>query len=571
MMRCKCALLPLLLCACGLNFAQSGSSPQIGNCPVFPANNIWNARVDALQLHPSSAAYIGSIGTSGGIRYDMDLPITLVPGTQPKVQITFNSAEESDPGPYPIPPSPRIEGGSDHHVLIVDTDNCVLYEIYDAEKQADGTWTGGAGAVWSLRSNALRTAWNTSADGAGLAIVPGLLRYDEVVSGVINHALRFTAPNTINQFIWPARHRASFSTNPAYPPMGTRLRLKASFDISGYTTPVKGILRAMQQYGLMLADVGLPWRIQGDQDTRWASLDLSPLLSVPGSQFEVVDTSPMILDINSGQVLSSPPVAPTFSSLSPSTGSGTSATFTSTFQDTNGAVNVLSSYLVVTGSTADSSGSLNPASACYLWYNGMVNEFKLLGDDGSTWSSPANPGTAVVLQNSQCSFDASGASVTRNGTTFVTAVPLTFKAAFMGSRKNVYVSALGANGLGGAWVLGGDWLPTAATGARYLGGIVNAVASAAAYSRVTLYYTSTLKLTNISSAAVSGPFQVLFTGLSSGVTLAGANGTWSGSPYLTVPGVSSLAAGASVSVSLRFNAPANARIAFTPVVYSGSF
>ena len=549
---------------------SSVTIPGAPNCYVFPADNVWNMPVDTLTTHSSSAAFINSISATKGIHYDMDLPVNLVPGSQPKVAVTFDSADESDAGPYPVPPNALREGGDDHHVLIVDVDNCLLYEMYGASRKTDGTWTAGSGAIFNLLGNALRPAWWTSADGAGLPMVPGLLRYDEVAAGEIRHALRFTAPSTGDLFIWPARHRASFNPDPALPPMGARFRLKAGFDISGFSAANQVILRAIRKYGLILADNGLPWYLQGVPDAQWNDDDLSNLTSVIGSNLEAVDTSPMILDINSAQVLSAAPVAPTLYSLSPATGAGPSATFVSTFQDTNGAVNVLNAYMVVTASTPDGSGWLNPAGSCYLWYNGLVDELKLMNDGATSWGPAVNPGKPGTLQNGQCSMDSSGAAILRSGVTFTMTLPVVFKTPFMGTRKNVFLAAVSANGLGGAWWPAGNWLP-AASGAQPVGGVVTAVASALSYSRVTLTYNGTVKLTNVSNATVNGPLQIVFGGLTAGVTLLGASGTYSGSPYLTVAGVASLAPAQSATVNVRFGNPANARITFTPLTYSGVF
>jgi hypothetical protein len=254
------------------------AAASIGNCPVLPADNAWNARVDTLPVHASSATYVGTIGATRAFHMDfgaglyggapIGIPFVAVPGTQPKVPVAFDYADESDPGPYPVPPNAPIEGvgpptaSGDRHVLVVDTDACVLYEMYAAYPQAGGaSWSAGSGAVFDLRSNALRPSTWTSADAAGLPIFPGLARYDEVAAGAINHALRFTAPQTQNAFVWPARHAASSSTDPTRPPMGLRLRLKASVDITHYSPQARVIAQAMKTYGIILADNGSAWLI----------------------------------------------------------------------------------------------------------------------------------------------------------------------------------------------------------------------------------------------------------------------------------------------------------------------
>ncbi len=296
------------------------SSAAIAGCPMFPANNVWNARVDSLPIDARSAAYITSIGASTGLHPDfgaglyegapIGIPYTIVLGTQPLVTVTFDIADESDPGPYPIPPDAPIEGGAfvtntgDRHVLVVDRDNCKLYETWSSYRQPDGSWQAGSGAVFTLTSNALRQAGWTSADAAGLPILPGLVRHDEVASGVITHALRFTAQRTQRKYIWPARHYASSITDANVPPMGQRFRLKASFFITPTLSPqVRVILVALKTYGMFLADNGSNWFISGVPDEGWDNdALLNQLRLVRGSDFEAVDESGLMLDPNSGQV-----------------------------------------------------------------------------------------------------------------------------------------------------------------------------------------------------------------------------------------------------------------------------
>ena len=283
----------------------TAQAPTYGGCPVFPSNNVWNTRVDSLPVHPHSAAYVQTIGSNAGAHADFGsnpgngIPINTVPGTQPKVPITFRY--QSDPGPYPVPKNPLIEGGSDRHVLIVDTTHCIDYEIFSAVANGNGTWSAGAGAIFPLKSNQLRPAGWTSADAAGLPILPGLVRYDEVASGQINHALRVTAAVTANAFIWPARHEASSVSGSQYPPMGLRFRLKKNFDLSSFGPHVQVILNALKTYGMILADNGGPWFITGAPDPRWSDDELHQLTQIKGSNFEAVDESGMVVNSNSGQ------------------------------------------------------------------------------------------------------------------------------------------------------------------------------------------------------------------------------------------------------------------------------
>ncbi len=288
---------------------------NIAGCQIFPADNVWNIPVDTLPVSPSSTAYINTIGSGTGLHPDfgtvwegapIGIPFNVVSGAQPKVGITFDYDDESDPGPYPVPANALIEGGSqsegDRHVLVLDKDACKLYELCYAYPQADGSWTAGSGAVYDLLSNHLRPAEWTSADAAGLPILPGLVRYEEVAAGEITHALRFTAPQTLKGYVWPARHYASSLTGSAYPPMGQRFRLKAGFDISGFSQPVQVILRAMKKYGIILADNGSAWYISGVPDSRWNDDQLvSDFKKVKGSDFEAVDGTAPMLGTNFGR------------------------------------------------------------------------------------------------------------------------------------------------------------------------------------------------------------------------------------------------------------------------------
>jgi len=288
--------------------------PAIGSCPVLPADNIWNTPIDTLPVAANSAAYINTIGSSKGLHADfgsgtwdgapIGIPFVTVPGTTPKYPATFTYQSESDPGPYAIPLNTPIEGGpsssGDRHVIAVDSDNCILYELYSAYPQ-NGSWQAGSGAIFNLKSDALRPDTWTSTDAAGLPIFPGLVRYDEAASGAIRHAIRFTVPQTKKAHVWPARHDASSLTGAAYPPMGQRFRLKASFDISGFPSEVQVILTALKKYGLILADNGSSWYLSGAPDSRWNNDNLHLLGNVPGSAFEAVDVSSLMVDPNSGQ------------------------------------------------------------------------------------------------------------------------------------------------------------------------------------------------------------------------------------------------------------------------------
>ncbi len=292
-------LLPALLAlAVGVGVAAASSpGPMLASCPVFPRDNAWNRRVDHLPVDASSKEIVGAIG-EGALHADfgsglwegspIGIPITIVGAQTPRSRVSFEYASESDRAPYPIPDGVRIEGGGDRHAILVDRAACRLYELYALRREGAG-WAAGSGAVWNLRSNHLRRAGWTSADAAGLPILPGLARYDEVARGRIDHALRFTVERTRRAYVWPARHFASSDTDPALPPMGLRLRLRADYPIGGFPRQARIVLQALKQYGMVVADNGTSWMISGAPDRRWSNDQLHTLGRVPGSAFEVVD------------------------------------------------------------------------------------------------------------------------------------------------------------------------------------------------------------------------------------------------------------------------------------------
>jgi len=294
---------------------DDGADPPIPFL-LLPPDNPWNTRVDVLPLDPNSTDYIAHMAPETGLHPDfgtvwggapIGIPYVVVPGDQPKVPIDFYYPDESDPGPYPIPPDAPVEGAGgllddgDRHVLVLDTDNRLLYEVYDAHKDGDH-WHAGSGAIFDLTSNSLRPDGWTSADAAGLPILPGLVRYDEAVEkGVIDHALRFTVETTQRAYVYPATHFASEETDPDLPPMGLRLRLKASYDISGFPAELRVVLQALKTYGMMVADNGADWYVGGSPDPRWDDEALSAIREVKGSDFEVVDSrllAPKVLTVS---------------------------------------------------------------------------------------------------------------------------------------------------------------------------------------------------------------------------------------------------------------------------------
>jgi PKD repeat protein len=288
---------------------------DIGGVQIFPADHTWNVPVDDLPVDARSADYVSTIGTAKYLHPDfgsglyegapIGIPYNIVDGSVPKQSVAFEYQGESDTGPYPIPENPLIEGGGgntgDRHLLMVHVDEKVLYELYAAEKQPDGSWHAGSGAIFNLTTYELRPAGWTSADAAGLAILPGLVRYEEVEAGEITHAIRFTAPQTRKAYIWPARHYASSLTGMQYPPMGQRFRLKATFDTSGYPYQARIVLEALKKYGMILSDNGAAWFISGVPDTRWNNTEIHTLQQVKGSDFEAVDESSLMIDPDSGR------------------------------------------------------------------------------------------------------------------------------------------------------------------------------------------------------------------------------------------------------------------------------
>jgi hypothetical protein len=296
------------------------AAQRIAGCAVFPPDNVWNARVDDLPRDPKSDAYVEAIGAGDGLHPDfgsgdwppgsgspIGIPFVVVPAGQTRVPLSFRWSDESDPGPYPVPADAPIEGGpgstDDRHVLVLEQGSCELYEVYNAFPENGGaSWHADAGAHFRLASQQLRPAGWTSADAAGLPILPGLVRYEEVAAGVIRHALRFTAPRTRRDWVWPARHFASSRTDPDLPPMGQRFRLRAGFDVSGFSPRLKVILTALKRYGMMLADNGSAWFLSGAPDGRWDNDELGELRQVKGSDFEAVDVSSLMADAGSGRV-----------------------------------------------------------------------------------------------------------------------------------------------------------------------------------------------------------------------------------------------------------------------------
>jgi hypothetical protein len=284
-------------------------------CAVAPANSVWRTPISTLPVARNSAELIAQIGADAPLHPDfgaglwdgepIGIPYNVVTGAQRKVHVSFLYADQSDRVGYPIPAHPKIEGGpsssGDRHVLVVNRDTCVDYELWDAYPVAHSVnWTAGSGAVFHLGSDALRPAGWTSADAAGLAILPGLVRPEEIAAGVIDHAIRVTVPETDDTYVWPARHEAG-EDDRSLPPMGLRLRLKASVDIASYPRVDRIILQALKTYGMIVADNGSPWYLSGVPSNQWNNDLLHELAGIVGSDFQVVDESCLMVHPNSAQ------------------------------------------------------------------------------------------------------------------------------------------------------------------------------------------------------------------------------------------------------------------------------
>ena len=465
------SLLPsrLLITIILLSSGMYAQAPSIGACTILPADNVWNTPVDTLPVSANSATYISTIGAAAPVHADfgsgtwnggpIGIPFLKLPGTQPKFTATFLYWDESDAGPYAIPLNAPIEGGSastgDRHAISVDVDNCILYELYRAFPQAT-SWNADSGAIFNLKSNALRPSTWTSADAAGLPIMPGLARYDEVAAGEIRHALRFTVPQTLRAFIWPARHYASSLTDPRYPPMGQRFRLKASFDISPFPADVQVILRALKKYGMILADNGSAWYLSGEPDSRWNDSNLGLMRNISGSAFEAIDESSLMIDPNSGQAKQS---SPSVSVLPASATVTTQATkqFTATVQNSptqavtwsvNGVVTGNSQFGYIDVNGLYSAPSFVPSPATVTVQAAITATPSILGTASVTIQLPVPPPTVSSVTPNPVAVGSftltvngsgfqSGAVVKWNGTALATTYVSASKLTATGSAATV--------------------------------------------------------------------------------------------------------------------------------------
>lgn len=447
----------------GLAITSTAYGQQVvGGCQVLPPNNIWNTPVDTLPVLSNSGSMVSTIGASTGFHADfgagtwnggpIGIPFITVPGTQTKYPATFYYASESDAGPYAIPLNAPIEGGSnatgDRHAIALDVDHCVLYELYNAFPQSS-SWSADSGAIFDLTSNALRPATWTSADAAGLPIMPGLVTYDEVQSGEIRHAIRFTAPQTRRDYVWPARHYASSLTGTQYPRMGERFRLKAGFDITAYPPDLQVILRAMKKYGIMLADNGSAWFISGKPDARWNDSNLHMLGQLAGSNFEAVDATVLRIDPDSGAAIQNG-VTVTVSPSSASVRAGRAQTFTATV---SGAPNTVT-WSVNDIAGGDASVGVIDSSGQYVAPS-VVPSPPVVTVRAASTSSPTSTGSSSVTiiplpgisSVSPSPVTAGNFTLTVNGAGFIAGSVISFDGAALATS---FVSSTMLNGSGNA-------------------------------------------------------------------------------------------------------------------------
>ncbi len=493
--RAQWALLAVLF---GVVASVVAQPPAFGSCPMFPIDHIWNTPVDQLPVSLNSAMWVNTIGAASPLHPDfgsgtynggpIGIPYVTVPGTQALYPATFYDASESDPGPYAIPLNAPIEGGStstgDRHVIAVDVDNCILYEMYNAYPQT-ASWRADSGALFNLLTYPLRPVTWTSADAAGLPIFPGLVRYDEILAGEIRHALRFTVPQTQSAYVWPARHEASSLTDSRYPPMGARFRLRANFDISSYSRTNQIILQALKTYGMMLADNGSAWFLSGAPDAHWDDTDLHQLTTVKGSDFEAVDVSPLMIDPNSGQALQ----GTAYVTVMPAAASVT--------------VNTTALFTATVHTTADQTVTWD--------VNGTIGGTAVVGwiDATGRYTAPAvvpSPATVVVHATSQAVPEAVGAaSVTITPLPPPVSVTISPTTATVRINKTKQFTATVQNTANPAvtWRVNGVVGGNATVGTISTSGLYKAPGAVPSPATVTVSATSVVDSTRVASAAVT--------------------------------------------------------------------
>ena len=433
-------VLPVMLSA-------QGSSPTEAGCPIFPANHVFNTRIDSLPVDPMSNTYIAELGAGPahpdwGSATPGGFPMNIAHGNSvPAATVYINWPFTSDTGPFPIPSDAVVGATSDAHLIVLDEDHCILYEAFDAVLNANGSWTVDAISKFNLVSDALKPANWSSSNAAGTAQLPLLVRYDEVAAGQVNHAISMTGI-TGNSYVWPASHFAS--SNSSAPPMGTRFRLKASYDISGFTPQAKVVAQALKLYGTILTDNGSSWHLQGVPDPRFSDADLHTLTQIPASAFEAVDESSLEVSSTSGQVVPSSSVE---TLIGPSAGSGVTQTFVVNYTNANQSQEHVFFNNVLSG-----------AGACYLIYDQPSNNLYIANSQGTAVSESVKPGGSGTLTGSSCSVSAANASVTSSGSTVTLSFTVTFASGFTGA-KNIYARTTSTSGVAGNWQIIGSWTP----------------------------------------------------------------------------------------------------------------
>lgn len=458
-----------------------GSSPTYGGCPMFPSDHVFNTPINNLPVSPNSAAYVAEMGAGPahpdwGSATPGAYPVNLVHGNSvPPAVVNIAWPFTSDTPPFPIPSNAVVGAPTDDHLIVLDIDNCLLYEAYAASENADGSWNVEAISRFNLNSDALKPANWSSSNAAGTAQLPLLVRYDEVAAGQINHAISVTGV-TGNAYIWPASHSASSLT--AAPPMGTRFRLQASYDISGLTPQAMVVAQALKTYGAILTDNGPSWHLQGVPDPRFSDDDLHSLTTIPASAFEAVDESSLEISATSGQV-ASPGTGGGGDSISinPSSGKGVTQTFTVSYTGASQAQEHIFFNSTLTGN-----------GSCYFIYDRNQNSLMIGNDQGSAVLAWTTPGSGVTLANDQCSAPASTATTSTSGNTVTLTITITFTPSFVGA-KNVYANILDASYVPGTWQQIGTWtVPSATTGNTIA---INPSSGAGVTQTFTIAYTST--------------------------------------------------------------------------------
>ncbi len=429
-----------------------GNPPSFNGCPMFSANHVFNTPISNLPVNANSGAYVSELGAGPahpdfGQQTPGGYVANVVHGNSvPPAVVNIVWPFTSDTGPFPIPSNAVIGNSGDYHLIVLDVDNCMLYEAYNTTHNSDGSWTVDAISKFNLRSDALKPPDWSSANAAGTAQLPLNIRYDEVAAGAVNHAISMTGGVTGSTYVWPASHSAS--SIAAAPPMGTRFRLKANYDISAFTPQAKVVAQALKTYGAILTDNGASWHLNGVSDPGFDDNDLHMLTQIPGSAFEAVDESSLEISAGSGDVATVAAATANSIAVEPSYGDGAAQTFTFSYTSSSQAQE---HFLF--------NSSLNGNGACYLIYDRNWNQLLIANDQGDGVLASAAPGSSTMLASSQCSVPVSQVSVSTSGSTIELTVPITFSPSFRGP-KEVFANILDSSYTPGTWQQIGTWTPS---------------------------------------------------------------------------------------------------------------